>query len=127
MFDGVRPGDRVGIRIQHPGLDRPVNVPIRRRDKLDAEVVLKEIEDVQQSQTNFHLDDQMVWEVTKLGIPSGSGRVKRNKTSNFEEWFSGKSGHGSCVIKIINTDNRCLARSLVTGLCHLHKDDSDEG
>ena len=131
VFEGVQPQDRVGLQIRHPGLEHPIPIPFRRRDQLDANVVLHHIENVQQSRVDFHIDDQMIWEVTKCSVPTGSGRLglgkRRHQTSNFEEWFDGINGHGASIIKIENTDDLCLARALITAKCNIQQKDSDEG
>ena len=137
--------DRVGLLIRHPGLDRPILIPFRRRDQLDAETILRHMEQVQQSNTSFHLDDKMTWQVTRIGITGGKGgddapsgtaddddedfiRRRRMYRGNFEQLYAAKaSGHGGSIIRINNTDDLCLARSLVTAHARLHKDDSPEG
>ena len=135
--------DRVGLLIRHPGLDTPILIPFRKRDQLDAETILRHMEEVQQSNTTFTLDDQMTWQVTRITIPAGSGdddddddddddedfvRPRAMYRGNLEELFAAKSsGHGGCIISIKNTDDLCLARALVTARSRLHRDDSPEG
>ena len=136
------PEDRVGLQIRHPGLDKPILIPFRQRDQLDAETILKHMEAVQQSNTTFRLDDEMAWQVTRIAVPAGSGdaddddddddeefvRPRAMYRGNLEELYAAKaSGHGGCIIRVNNTDDLCLARALVTARSRLHKDDSPEG
>ena len=141
MMRDAAPEDSVGLLIRHPGLDKPILVPFRRRDELDAETILRHMEAVQQSNTTFRLDDEMAWQVTRIAVPAGSGdadddedddeefvRPRAMYRGNLEELYAAKSsGHGGCIIRINNTDDLCLARALVTARCRLHKDDSPEG
>lgn len=130
--------DRVGLLIRHPGLDHPILIPFRRRDQLDAETILRYMEEVQQSNTTFQLDDEMAWQVTRIAVPDGSGddddddeefvRPRKMFRGNLDELYAVKAGgHGGCIIRISNTDDLCLTRALVTARSRLHKDDSPEG
>ena len=132
------PQDRVGLLIRHPGLDTPILIPFRQRDQLDAETILRHMEEVQQSNTTFRLDDEMAWQVTRIAVPAGSGddddddddfvRPRAMYRGNLDELYAAKAtGHGGCIIRINNTDDLCLARALVTARSRLHKDDSREG
>lgn len=126
VFNDAQQQDQIGIEIRHPGLDRPILIPFRQRDMLDAETILKYIEEAAQSNLTFTLDENMVWQVTKIGVPAGSA-PKRKMTSNFNDWLKGKnSGHGGSVLKIENNDNLCLARALVTAKCHSEHEESEE-
>ena len=139
MMRDAAPEDRVGLQIRHPGLDHPILIPFRRRDQIDAETILRHMEEVQQSNTTFHLDDEMAWQVTRIAVPAGSGdadddddeefvRPRAMYRGNLDELFAAKaSGHGGCIIRVNNTDDLCLARALVTARSRLHKDDSSEG
>lgn len=126
IFNDTQEQDQIGIEIRHPGLDRPILIPFRPRNLLDAETILKFIEEIVQSNTTFSLDDDMIWQVTKIGIPAGSA-PKRKMTSNFSDWLKGKdSGHGGSVLRIENNDELCLARSLMTAKCHAERDKSEQ-
>lgn len=117
----------MGLQIRHPGLDKPILIPFRPREKLDAETILRHIEEVLQSNKEFSIDARMSWQVTRVGIPCGTA-PKRKMTSNFEDWLNNKTkGHGGSVIRIRNSDELCLARALVTAKCHIQQADSEEG
>lgn len=127
VFPDAQPQDLIGLEIRHPGLDIPILIPFNPRRVLDAETLLRFIEEVLQSNTQFELDENMVWQVTKISIPSGSA-PKRKMTSNFVVWLKGKSkGHGCSVVQIENDDQLCLARALVLAKCHAERDESVEG
>jgi hypothetical protein len=46
IFADMHDDDRLGLQINHPGLDRPILIPFCRYDQLDAESVLRRIQKV---------------------------------------------------------------------------------
>ena len=46
LFGDVDAHDRVGLQFRHPGLDTPILIPFMRRDQLNAEVIMRRIEQV---------------------------------------------------------------------------------
>ena len=65
-FEGAAAQDRVGVQINHPGLNRVIMVPFRRRDQLSAEAIISRVEAVAQSRTDFEIDEQMEIQFTRV-------------------------------------------------------------
>ena len=62
-------------------------------------------------------------EFTHTILPSGSGRVKQGEYDNTESMRKNKLS----IVRILNTtDSACLGRSIVVGICHLHRYDTPE-
>jgi hypothetical protein len=80
---------------------------------------------VAQSGTTFHLNDAMIWQVTKAKLPRlGS---KRHYRHNFNKFYEEKRGHGSCIIHVDNVDQLCVPRALVLAKAWYHRNDGPEG
>ena len=62
-------------------------------------------------------------EFTHTVLPSGSGKVKQAEYDNMESMHKNKKS----IVRIQNaTDSACLARSIVVGMCHVHRSDTPE-
>ena len=60
-------------------------------------------------------------EFTHTVLPSGSGGVKQAEYDNMESMRKNKLS----IVRIQNaTDSACLARSIVVGMCHVHRSDT---
>jgi hypothetical protein len=73
VLEGVKPSDKVGIEVKHPGLQTDILIPLLRRDKLNADTIAQYIADVEQSRGEFSLDEQMQWKFTIVEDTSGAG------------------------------------------------------
>ena len=79
-----------------------------------------------QSNTDWGISDgDMSVEFTHTVLPSGSGsnRVKEDEYDNTESMRKNKKS----IVRIQNaTVSACLARSIVVGMCHVHRSDTPE-
>ena len=90
-FQDAQPSDDVGVEIQHPGLNRPVIIPFRKRYELTPSSIVGVIQHVQQSRERFHMDNEMVWLFTRVADYSAGVRGKKVR-GNFDAWIQQKSG-----------------------------------
>ena len=70
--------DRIRLVITHPALDRLINLPLMRRDQLDAERIISEIEQALQSNEGFVIDSEFVLDIIKVHLPRSHGHLDRN-------------------------------------------------
>ena len=73
QFANAHPQDRVGMQINHPGLNTPILIPFRAREQLNADTIVEHIEAVEQSDTDFSLDEQVEFKFTTVRSVRGSG------------------------------------------------------
>ena len=122
----VKADDMIRVTVSHPRLDMPICCPFMRAEALTGENIVDEIERVMQPNTDWDISDgDMSLEFTHTVLPSGSGsnRVKQNKYDNTESMRKNKKS----IVRIQNaTDSACLARSIVVGMCHVHRSDTLE-
>ena len=115
----VKADDMIRVTVSHPRLDMPICCMFMR-----AEALTGEIERVMQSNTDCDISDgDMSVEFTHTILPSGSGGVKQAEYDNMESMRKNKLS----IVRIQNaTDSACLARSIVVGMCHVHRSDTPE-
>ena len=116
----------IQVTVSHPRLEMPICCPFMRAEALTGENILGEIERVMQSNTEFDVSDgDMSVGFTHTVLPSGSGRgmVKQAEYDYTESMRKNKKS----IVRILNTtDSACLARSIVVGMCHVHRSDTPE-
>ena len=122
----VKADDMIRVTLSHPRLEMPICCPFMRAEALTGENIIDEIERVMQSNTEFDVSDgDMSVEFTHTILPSGSGsnRVKQAEYDNMESMRKNKTS----IVRILNAiDSACLARSIVVGMCHVHRSDTPE-
>ena len=120
----VKADDMIRVTVSHPRLDMPICCPFMRAETLTGENIVDEIERVMQSNTDCDISDgDMSVEFTHTVLPSGSGGVKQAEYDNMESMRKNKLS----IVRIQNaTDSACLARSIVVGMCHVHRSDTPE-
>ena len=120
----VKADDMIRVTLSHPRLEMPICCPFMRAETLTGENIIDEIEQVMQSNTEFDVSDgDMSVEFTHTVLPSGSGKVKQAEYDNTESMRKNKKS----IVRIQNaTDSACLARSIVVGMCHVHRSDTPE-
>ena len=101
--------DRIRIVLTSPNLEKPISLPFKARDKLDANEFLQHVESVIQSNESFELDDDVNLNVIHVALPEGGHFYKRNRCFALSKYLRKKKG----VIKITNDDQMCMARCLV--------------
>ena len=114
----------IRVTVSHPKLDMPICCPFMRAEPLTGENIVGEIERVMQSNTDCNISDgDMSVEFTHSVLPSGSGRVKQAEYDNTESMRKNKKS----IVRIQNaTVSACLARSIVVGICYVHRSDTPE-
>ena len=83
---------------------------------------LRHIEQIVQSNAEVAIDEEMMWQFTRVGDVAGRGRVQYD--GNFDKWLDSKT---QSLIRIRNADNFCLPRALVVAKALVHKKDSAIG
>ena len=102
----------------------PICCPFMRAETLTGGNKIDKIERVMQSNTDCDISDgDMSVEFTHTVLPSASGGVKQAEYDNTESMRKNKTS----IVRILNaTDSACLARSIVVGMCHVHRSDTPE-
>ena len=120
----VKADDMIRVTVGHPRLDMPICCPFMRAETLTGENIVEEIERVIQSNTDCNISDgDMSVEFTHTVLPSGSGKVKQAEYDNTESMRKNKKS----IVRIQNaSDSACLTRSIVVGMCHVHRSDTPE-
>ena len=120
----VKADDMIRVTVSHPRLDMPICCPFIRAEALTGENIVGKIERVMQSNTDCDISDgDMSVEFTHTVLPSVSGGVKQAEYDNTESMRKNKLS----IVRIQNaTDLTCLARSIVVGMCHVHRSDTPE-
>ena len=115
----MNPKDHVRFVLRSEQLDAPISLPFLHVEQLTTERVFSQIERVIQSNQDFRLNDTVTIDIIHVEAPQGSGksRIKRT-TLNVREYLKKKKS----IITINNTDNLCLARSLVVAVARIEKD-----
>ncbi|XP_031342123.1 uncharacterized protein LOC116170010 [Photinus pyralis] len=104
--------DRIGMMLTNSEFpDNPLGFSFRRVDQLNADVMLKTLDKVMQSNKAFFSSDALRVDVSLITPPSGKGRQRMTGVS-FAEFSRQKRG----IIIINNDDTLCLARALVTAI-----------
>ena len=113
--------DIIRLSFQSPELDYPIELPFRKKSDLTADSILAEIQRVLQSYEQFTLDSGLVIDVIHVKLPKGSGRRKRNDAD-----LSSYLHQKRCIIQIINKDDLCAARAIVTAIARLENNEKWE-
>ncbi|KAB0799442.1 hypothetical protein PPYR_07322 [Photinus pyralis] len=104
--------DRIGLMLTNSEFpDNPLGFSFRRIDQLNANVMLKTMDKVMQSNKAFFSSDALRVDVSLITLPNGKGRQRMTGVT-FEEFSQRKHG----IILINNNDTLCLARALVTAI-----------
>lgn len=110
----------MGLEV-HSKLDTsaPVHISFRRREELDVDVLLSQIEKIVQSIASFLTAGPLTVIMTCIEVPQGSGGPTVPLYTSFPSYTRNKKG----IVSINNPHDRlCLARALVVGISS-HNDD----
>ena len=106
----ARPQDLVRIHIHHQDLQGgDIKVSVRQLAELNPNVIMSRIEEVMQSKTTLSVDESLEVGVGVIHIPHGSGRTKVTRVKGPHSDLDSKKS----IIKIVNTDQICMARAIV--------------
>ncbi len=96
------------------GLDYPLFIPPTRKKDLSPEFILSHLERILQSNEQFRLDGNLLFEVVTARLPLGG---KRNKPQAIveEKWLK----NSSSILLVENRDENCFSRAMVLALAHL--------
>ncbi|XP_053395625.1 uncharacterized protein LOC128555871 [Mercenaria mercenaria] len=124
----TKPGDKVRVSIDHPGLKLGIHVPFDNASAVTGETVLQEIENVMQSNEDFNIHDgQLHAEITPIPMPEGSGKARRNMHHGSHVTIENMTQLKRSVMQVDNpNDSICLARSIEVGICHAQKSNTEE-
>ena len=117
---GMNEKDQVRFVLRSEQLDLPISIPFMPLAQLTTERVFSQIERVIQSNRDFRLNDTVTVDIIHVEEPQGgtsNGKSKRT-TLDIREYLKKKRS----VITINNTDNLCLARSLVVAIAKIEND-----
>lgn len=106
------------VIIHHMGLYNPMYVPLRPLKDLTGKGVMENLQNVLKSHENLSLDNSFYLNVGFIKVPKGGTKGKPiNKVGGSNDSLRIKR---SCI-KIQNTDELCLARSICMGFFKLHQ------
>ena len=114
----ARDTDLVRIYLQHPDLRVPITIPLRPWSDLKVRDVMDKIEHVLTSKESLRVQEGFNIHVGTIEVPDGGGRSKVVHVTGENSCLKRKKS----VVTIQNTDNLCLARSIVVALAKLHGD-----
>ena len=117
--------DRMCMTILHPGLKLGACVTWRATSAMTGEAILQEIEQMQQSNENFRINDgQMTIQVTVVRLPVGNGCKPLHAGLYFESDSISKNKQS--IIQINNTkDVMLMARAVVVAKSNAVKEESE--
>ena len=113
-------GDMVGCKIDHPALFNSINIPWSTQAKLTVHSLYTEIEKRQQSKKALTFGPDMRMTFARVREPKGGRLMQTNADANV--WLKNKKS----IIKINNTDRKCLQRAVAVAIAHKRRGDSDE-
>ncbi|KAG8233073.1 hypothetical protein J437_LFUL013073 [Ladona fulva] len=117
----VQDADQMGMSIRNDGSpDKEIAISFRRSDQLKPEVISTVISKVVQSNDAFLTSAPLTISLHHIAMPvgRGGGRFTRPNMLSFSDFCRRKRS----IICINNSDNLCLARSIVVAMS-LHSDD----
>ena len=115
----MNPNDQVRFILRSDQLDTPISIPFTKVEQLTTEKIFSQIERVIQSNQDFRLNDTVTVDIIHVETPQRSGKSNLKRTTlNIREYLKKKGS----IISINNTDNLCLARSLVVAVARIEKD-----
>ena len=108
LLQGINGNDFVRIVINNNAFDLgAINLPFMRRDQLNLDAILAAIMDVLKSNEEYEIDGILDVNLIHVEVPIGA-RTKISYASAHDKIKKSKS-----IIQVKNTDNMCLARSIV--------------
>lgn len=115
---GMLPTDQVRFVMHSPQLSYPISLPFMTLTDLTPKRIMFEIERVLQSNEQFSLDGNVHVHLIHVGMPSGGkGKIGRGGV-NLQKRLQNKK----CFVQILNKDELCLARAIVTAISREKKD-----
>ncbi|XP_071847564.1 uncharacterized protein [Apostichopus japonicus] len=116
-IDTFQAGDLVGMEFDHVNLHTTIFVPLMRRDQIDADRFLSNLERILQSNDAFTLDDTLCAKLIRVKETKG-GQPTEAAPLTLSEWRLKKRS----IVRIRNTDDdMCLARAIVAAMSHSTK------
>ena len=109
LTEGAGPKNLVRVVVMSPEFDYPIQLPFIAKDKLTAERFLARIEQVIQSNEQFSLDSSLQINITHVVMPLG-GKMPKKRYVNFDRFLRDRK----CILQIVNKDDLCCARAIVT-------------
>ncbi|MCP4549576.1 MAG: hypothetical protein GY835_24230, partial [bacterium] len=126
VFADGQDGDRVGMEIKHPGLDKSILVPFSTPARLTADKLMTWIEKIRQSKKGLALDEEMTVKFVRIRPPQGRGWRKESR-GHWETWYNREiTEKKGCLIAIKNEDGLCAARALVLDLARQQQNESPQ-
>lgn len=115
----LRPGDIIRAAIHNDHLDLPVYVPCRPMEEMDAEAVMESLMTVLNSEEDIPFDSSCRIDIGAIKYPRGGTGVQM---SSIAKAIAQKRS----IVRINNTDNKCLVRAVLVALAHSCKTHSAE-
>ena len=111
-------GDMARIYIEHPDLHKPIMVPPRPLEEMNADVVMEAVENVLQSQEELNVVEGFDVQLAVARVERG-GANGRPITNVQKDRITKRS-----IVSIKNSDNMCLAYALAVGVTKLCADEA---
>ena len=116
--------DRLRLSFHHDSLKTPVWIEFSTPAELTSQKLIDKIQQVQQSNEEFHFSDgRVVVHMTHVTPPRGSGHTNKNKRVMVDQFVTQKRS----IVQINNDeDQMCLARAIVVARTYANKVDTPE-
>lgn len=113
----VSDADMVRLCINHPKLNRPINVKFSPFDQLTSDRITDIISKTMQSREEFCIDSNVKISVIIVPQYEGGRRTQHVVCNSIEEKIRAKR----CVVQIDNQDSLCMIRALVVSKAYCDK------
>ncbi|XP_070556736.1 uncharacterized protein [Ptychodera flava] len=117
LTQDISPTDRVCMTMESPSLSNQIQLPFWPVQELTVHKVLNEIEEVVQPHEEITLNDKFFINFVHVHTPVEEGKEESRRPVNITDRLK----HMRCVIQIINKDELCCARAIVTAIAHVHR------
>ena len=115
----LRPGDLIRAAIHNDHLDLPVFIPCRPMEEMDAAAMMDSLTTVLNSEEDIPFDSSCRIDIGAIKHPRGG---KGTQMSSITKTIAEKRS----IVKICNTDHRCLVRAVLVSLAHSCKTHNTE-
>lgn len=125
---GMKPTDKIRLFMKSNKLASSIQLPLMNVGELQdpanaVQYILDTVTNILNSNEQFELNDSFQLNILHVEMPFGKGKSsgkRKRGTEQYADWLKKKH----CVIRIVNDDELCCARALVTAKAKV--DESEE-
>jgi hypothetical protein len=123
LIRGMGPSDWIGLYLHNDRLEKPIWIPHRRADQLDADAIMSVIEKLLTSDLDFMFEGVFSLRVIHVRVPVGGGRKRFDMCKSFRDNLA---KHTRCVHLVKNDDNLCMIRAIVLGKAYADRHENGD-